>query len=309
MFKKNIICFILILFFFNSSFAQASFKNVFFSKKEIKDNHIDEIKDFTNLNTNTVRDTVYRLFKFNKGLIDTESVVSKAASVSDNYDYIKSSNNKLSFRFGNANEGIGNQQYFSRYKYLGEKLKLVIYGYNWPENNVPDEYETLTKYFYHPTGKINYKVVYDIDKEGLISNSLLNRLIQSPDSDKPPAFIKTLNSQEARRTYFLYSKNDLIGYFPRDENIEYANLSDTIYSDNKLNELKKIGLDKFRNKYFTEAVYKKVIDDSYLPIKNKELLVNGKPIKEFLSKIGKGDVKYIVFEISDNNFLFYKITD
>ncbi|MDB5153067.1 MAG: hypothetical protein JWR54_1818 [Mucilaginibacter sp.] len=54
---------------------------------------------------------------------------------------------------------------------------------------------------------------------------------------------------------------------------------------------------------------KKIIDDCYFPIKNKGLLVNGKQIKEFLSQIGKSDKKYIVFEIAENYFLFYKVID
>ena len=118
---------------------------------------------------------------------------------------------------------------------------------------------------------------------------------------------KLAYSEDTIITHYLYKENSLVGYYPAKQRQSLP--ADSIYSPAKLQELQKIGFDSFKKKYFTPEVYKKVIEDCYEPVKNSQLLINNKSITEFLNKIGKNGMKYIVFEITDNYFLFYKIID
>ncbi len=327
---KKIGCLNLVLLFlmlYMNGYGQVPFNALFLNKQAIKDNHIEEIKDFTPLEDGaTVTDSVYRLYIFNKGLIITEAHIYNTLEESVEqeirngcqYSYTGSSSNKLSEKEGDPDAGFGaHQSTFESYKYLNGKMTLAIGGIHyWTMQISGTNFSSLTKYFYYPDRKLKYEVEFEIDvnkeevpdSKELVSNSRLINFMRLPESVKRPALLTYLGAHENRRTYFLYNKNALIGLYPvKAESAITADKSDTIYSKEKVQELKKIGLDKFSDKYFKGDVYKKIIDDCYFPIKNKELLVNGKPIKEFLSQIGKSDKKYIVFEIAENYFLFYKV--
>jgi hypothetical protein len=141
----------------------------------------------------------------------------------------------------------------------------------------------ITKYFYYPDGKLQYsteRIFYDMYN----------------------------NNDSINTMYYLYKNNCLIGYYPAKTKSYYGlTVSDTIYNDDKLLEIKTIGFEKLSEKYLHGELLKKVIDDCYEPVKSEQLLINGKPIKEFLMSIGKSDAQYIILEVADNYFLYYKI--
>jgi hypothetical protein len=112
---------------------------------------------------------------------------------------------------------------------------------------------------------------------------------------------------EKKRKYFIYDKNDmLIAYYPAKEYGNYYDSLDTIYSYNMFNQIQANGFENFCY-YLHSEVLAKIIEDCYTPIKSEQLLINGKPIKEFLMSIGKSDAQYIILEVADNYFLYYKI--
>ena len=112
-------------------------------------------------------------------------------------------------------------------------------------------------------------------------------------------------------TYYIYKNNFLIGYYPakQDKFPPVTAGPDTIYTAEKNIEIKKIGFEKFKKKYFKKEVYNKIIEDCFEPVKTEQILINSESIKTFLSKIGSGNAKYLVLEITDNYFLFYKLID
>ena len=163
----------------------------------------------------------------------------------------------------------------------------------------------LVRYNYSNKGKLlsyialDIEYDYGIDCDGLEWGNI-------PKGDLYAYFYAF--KKEKNRKYFLYDKKEmLIAYFPAKEYSNYYNDLDLIYSYNMLNQIQAKGFGRFKEKYLQGEVLKKVIDDCYTQVENEQLLINGKPIKEFLADIGKADVRYIVFEVADNYFLFYKI--
>jgi len=182
--------------------------------------------------------------------------------------------------------GAGQMSHTREYKYVKNKLFSSVDIHSYTGMNDEGDYETdvdygcFRKYFYNLDGKLNY---FSTGYTG---------------------------GNDTSNIYYLYKNDTLIGYYPaKDKNFQGEwNKSDSIYYEKKIREAKTIGFEKFREKYLQGEVLEKVIDDCYVPIKNEQLLINGRPIKEFLSHIGKFDVQYIIFEVADNYFLFYKIT-
>ena len=110
--------------------------------------------------------------------------------------------------------------------------------------------------------------------------------------------------------YFIWEHNILIGYFPaKDENAITSMPADSIYHSKKLKELQKTGLLAFSKRYFSNEIYKKIIDDCYIQFHRKEIFVNGKPINLFLKAIHQEAAQKIIFEVADNYFLFCKLID
>ncbi|MDB5157702.1 MAG: hypothetical protein JWR50_2409 [Mucilaginibacter sp.] len=186
---------------------------------------------------------------------------------------------------GDIDLGGGTEQHVREYKLKNKKLvsSVQINSHYNEDYTVEQNYEYFYKYFYNSNGSINRYSIFNKDGK---------------------------RTTKTGSVYYLYNNSGLIGYFPaKNEASEKIDQSDTIYFQSKLNELKKIGMEKFKQKYFKGDIYKKVIADCYLPIKNEDLLINGKPVKYFLSKIKMSNVKYLVFEFLDNRFLFYKLID
>ena len=190
---------------------------------------------------------------------------------------------------GDIDLGGGTEQHVREYKFKNKKLVSSVQinshydTYKKGNYTVEQNYEDFYKYFYNSNGSINRYSISNKDGKRTV---------------------------ETGSIYYLYNKSELIGYFPaKNENSESTDQSDTIYSQPKLKELKKIGIEKFKQKYFKGETYKKVIADCYQPIKNEDLLINGRSIKYFLSKIKMSNVKYLVFEVLDNRFVFYKLVD
>ncbi|MDB5153068.1 MAG: hypothetical protein JWR54_1819 [Mucilaginibacter sp.] len=133
---------LLFLMLYMKGYGQVPFNALFLNKQAIKDNAIEEIKDFTLLEDGaTGTDSVYRLFIFNKGLIITEAHIDNALEESVEqeirdgcqYSYTGSSSNKLSEKEGDPDAGhSAHQRSFESYKYLNGKMALAIGGiYYW----------------------------------------------------------------------------------------------------------------------------------------------------------------------------------
>lgn len=314
----NFSIFLILLY---SNCCSQTLSNIYFiSKKKIQSNGVFEIKDLANYKL----DSTYSIFMFNRGILSKEVFVSnelygsKENSIRNGfiYTYEKTSDKNLIMKEGRGEAGPSNQNYFSNYKYLSKKLQLSIDGYSYSYPNETGDIAgssnltNIVKYYYLDQ-KLAYKVDYEIDiKEKSLSDLKLNTIMKSTESTKLSNLLTSINAEERKRTYFIYRDENLIGFYPaKNAGAMSDNMADSIYYQKKIEELRKIGFKSFRNKYFTKEVYKKILDDCYIPIKNNQLFVNGSPIKQFLSKMGKPDVKYIVFEIADNYFLFYKIID
>ena len=309
------ICLILLC---SNCFGQTLSNTYFVSKKDIQSNWIYEIKDLANYSL----DSTYLLFMFNNGVLSREVFVSnelygnRENSILNGfiYNYARNSDRNLMMKEGRGEAGPSRTDYFSRYKYLSKKLQLAIDGYSYSYPNETGDIAgssnitNLVKYYYL-NQKLAYKVEYEVDiKEKSLSDLKLNAIMKSSQSAKLSNLLTSINAKESQRTYFLYKDQNLIGYYPaKNDGAISDNTSDSIYYQNKIQELRKMGFENFKSKYFTKEVYEKIIDDCYVPIKNNQLLVNGKPVKQFLSKTRKIDFKYIVFEIADNCFIFYKI--
>lgn len=336
---KNIVLLIITSFFFvnfNSGYCQLPHNSFILNKKQARKNKITEIRDLTNINQNIIIDSsTYRLFIFEKGSVNIEAVVSnnvfgsyQGAIINGyHYSYTDSSYDTLIEKIGNADAGIGNQQYFTEYKYLNKHLELVIDGYHYTYRDDSNDLlgginlTDMTKYIYSLDGKLSHKINYEIDENGQIAlsysinsqikDSILKEcmIIHDTDSDLT---LSSLGAIEISRIYFLYDDDKLIGYYPAKDYRKVSlrlNTSDTIYNADKVTEIKKIKTKEFGKKYFTEKIFKSVLADCYMPVKNNELLINRRPVKEFLSGIGKGNTHYLILEIADNYFLFYKIID
>ncbi len=118
------------------------------------------------------------------------------------------------------------------------------------------------------------------------------------------------SSDGIQRRYYLYDKNEIVGYFPSEnKNRDELIPSMVLFDQKKLLQLNEVGIDAFKKKYFTKTIQDSIINNCYTPIVNSQFLINDKPVKEFLKKMGKVNTKYIVFEIADNYFLFYKLLD
>ena len=163
------------IFFVFKSQGQTNDDFLFLNKELLKKNLISEIKDLTNLNSNSIDDTItYRLFIFDKGIIKVEAIVSDlyedlehAIFYGYHYLYTDSSYSKILQKEGNGDAGMADQHYFSDYKYLNNKLKLIIDGsYYRPEDN--GDFVHLinsTKYFYNDNGTPAYKVFYGMGEK------------------------------------------------------------------------------------------------------------------------------------------------
>ena len=243
------------------------------------------------------RDTLNceRIFVFKNGKIvceicDDGSREKNDRMYRDDYNYESYDTDSIIIRFLHFEYGAGRTYYTREYKYVNNKLMssvdLASYTYmndeGYYETDV--DYDNLRKYFYNLDGKLSYCSIGYIEGNDTIFSSNI---------------------------YFLYSNDNLIGYYPakcKNFNGKW-NESDSIYYEKKIKEVKIIGFEKFKEKYLQNEVLEKVIDDCYVPIRSEQLLINGKPIKEFLSGTGNPDAQYIIFEVTDNYFLFYKITD
>ena len=314
--KYLILVLSLINILFSYCLAQKETSSFLIDRNCLKTNLVKEIKIYQDsLEANNNGEFV--LFRFDKGKLLLEAFNSELYSdieeaILNGYHYNYSSTGKLLSMEGKGESGPGGDQTtIAFYKYFNDNLKSVFKGYTYryrdSKNNLKSGTKLLqlSKSFYNTNNKIASIIDYDID----ISISNERDLIKLMD-DKEKRIGNLGKTKESSGTYFLYNENKLIGYFSSKEDFANKhNKADSIYYGNKMLELQKIGFDNFKKKYFTPEVYKKVIEDCYEPVKNNQLLINNKPIKTFLSKIGKADTKYIVFEIADNYFLFYKLLD
>ena len=265
----------------------------FIHLKNLKKTNISEIKQFYNIKDCKRNDSniCFYLLKFSNGLLQTEisfdvlkSDIKQAYLLAYKYHYRRGKNNKfnLYYREGDAYNGPSQQEHLVTYIYSKNILQCEIYregiltiGY---DSDTITTYTCTTNYFYESTNR-------------------LNRIVIKKGEDN---FV----------VYYVYNGNKLIGFYPAKEYDEIKKKEDSIYYQSKILEVEKIGFKNFSKKYFSNpVVYNKIIDDCYEPVKNEQLLINGKPIKTFLESIGKKDADHIIFEVADNYFLFYKIIE
>lgn len=209
---------------------------------------------------------------------------------------------------------LNEKVYTDEYYYFGDKLKTRT-------KDLGGGQEKHTINYQYKNGKMVSSVtthsLYYLDKDGYYTSvdTYEDFYKYSYDSENRLERRTMFNSEDSRTMidstkYYLYKENSLIGYYPAKNENEITNqAADSIYYTGKLIELNRIGLDSFSKKYFNESIYRKIVNDCYKHISNNEFLINGHPVKEFLIKIGKVDSQYIVLEVADNYFLFYKLTD
>jgi len=264
----------------------------FISKEDIRVMKIQEIKKL--YKNYCYRDSLdcYISFQFDEGKLTREisfdgfkGDIDDALDLAYVYLYKKDSFDELEFRIGDAYNGPSRQDHLITYYYEDGKLKYEQYK----QGILFEDFygrDTITTFW--------YEIIYNYHKNGKVNYYI-------PKSSKGMGL----------PIYYLYNvAGDLIGYFPaKNEEMDDLLQTDTIYYTNKIQELKEIGFEKFSKKYLHGEILKKVIEDCYVPIRNEQLLINGKSIKEFLANIGKTDVQYVIFEVADNYFLFYKIID
>lgn len=244
-------------------------------------------------------DSCGHIYTFYKGRLTEEFWYSNPEEKANNeslklvYNYKDSTGVYLQSRWGNLESGPAQQQYYINYQYRNKKLIYAITG-----SYFRDTYNDLwlSKYYYFPDGRLRYRAAFQLDEHGGVRKK------------KTQAGVDTV---ERSVTYYMYLDKQLIGYFPaKDYRIDDLEVSDSIYSGEKIAELKQIGIESFSKKYFNKKqVYNKVIDDCYTAVSNKQLLVNGKPVRQFLTTMRKREADHIVFEIADNYFIFFRITD
>ena len=109
---------------------------------------------------------------------------------------------------------------------------------------------------------------------------------------------------------FFYKNNHIVGFYPARQTIDspQAINADSIYNDTKIRAIAKMLSPRFKSPNFSNEVIKKMIEDSYSPIKADQVIIDGLDLKQFLkNKINRSEARYVVMEIADNYFLFYKL--
>lgn len=303
----------IVLLFAIKSNAQSIPDIFFISKSDIKNYQIKEIKEFGNseLDAND-----YKFYQFNnKGQLtlytDVGVFLSKenAMAGGDKYEY--NTTGKLIYYEGNGDLGNGHQSNFALYGYDTRQLMFKINGYeNSRSSNGGMEVTDLTTYNYSNDQKLNKIITYNIGKKHktLTMEDLSKFSLNTKNAGQLNQLLN-INKTATSRTYFFYDHNKVIGYYPVEKNNVDVNPVDTIYSRKKIDELTRLGFELFSKKYLNESVKRKVIEDCYKPIKSKDLIINNKSANIFLSHIDKKGIRYIVFEITDKNYLFYKLID
>jgi len=183
---------------------------------------------------------------------------------------------KKNFTFYNDSESViyDNEKYYYSYDYNVNKKIVESYLGSFNINN----------------GNIDcfFKIKYNYFR----NNSLLSQEEETDTDHEYPTIC------------YLYNKQwQLIGYYKSYKDIDKDSLCKEINDSVNF-----YGYQKFNNNINT-PFWNKIIEESYVKVKNKELLINGKPIKQFLTSIGKQNVNHIIFEITDNYYFFYNIID
>lgn len=276
-----------------NNFANAKIKKseVFVLTKEmIKKNKIKEIKLFYLDSTQTFIDTNrFSLFQFDNGNLTFEKNTTwfknpnieycKKKADSNAYHYLYRKN--LELRTGGGLKGGGQEQYSKTFTFKNRKLirSYDLYSKSTSLNGISEPIDVIISYrefYYKLNGKMDYYIDYN-EKD-----------------------------TEVSKVYSIYQNNLLIGYYPAKQTEISKVKGDTIYSDERQRELKKIGFKKFSEKYFKGEIKSKVIEDCYEYIKSKQLRINGISINDYLTNFKGKYAKYIIFEVSDNYYLFSK---
>jgi len=304
-------------------FGQINDDIVYIDKGDLKRFQISEIKDFSNSKSDSITgdSATYLLFQFHDGLL-----VASAAVSTNSYSTVEEAINNGDHYIYNVHqqlieveglEGPGaHQSNFESYQYVNGRLMLTISGIHyWSQNSTGTNYTGFTKYFYYSSRKLRSFVEYnnfETPMEKVSPRKLSQFMIrQKTDKEMVRQLVGTKNNIQERVIYCLYHKNRLIGLYPEKDLSQIIDTSkeDTIYSQQKIAELKKIGFTKFSEKYFNKKVWGKIVCDNYIHIKKNELLINNKPIKEFLLEHKIPNKKNVAIEIADNDFLYYNITN
>jgi len=317
--KKILIIGMLILkITFSLCYGQQDNNVLYLNSNFLKKYKIVEIKVFAKKSQDPITDSTFSIFYFQNGLLTKQALFSpeiynNIREAIDNANIYTYSKGKLLVINGIDGPGA-HQGPFELYKYFDNNLSFTFEGEeHWSNVESGKEIQTITKWVYWPDKRINYSVEYNFDLNGEDEN-FLNKMLpefkRATDSDQPSSFLKRLNINEIERIYFIYDNHKrLIGKFPVKASGDSTTIS-TIHSSKKLRELKRNGFEYFKRKNLGNAlVWAKVIDDSYQNIRSSEFLLDGLTLKQFLSKIGHPNMKYVIFEPVENNFLFYKLLD
>jgi len=284
----------------DTSFHLSDTDFLFITKQQIANYRLNEIKNIlapcTGSDSSNKACRYYIRYIFSNGRLSSEISFddyktnnTDAENLSYKYYYkLTKSKILLRVRSGDAYNGDSHEDHLLLYKYYGNKLMSEIYieGVSpmfkertaSPLQNHITHIDT-TFFFYNKNGILDYQ-----KNIGNGSNVVLKYYIHNPHGR-------------------------VIGYFPAKDAAELKiDSSDNIYSYESLVKIQRTGFSKFASN-LPMGVYNKIINDCYANVKNNDLLVNGAPIKTFLKKIGAREKKYIVFEIAENYFIFFKLID
>jgi len=258
---------------------------------EVKQYAVDSIKIIAQKNE-CFRDSLdcFELLRFNKGLLKSEiyfddnaKTITQAVGCGYEYEW---KDKKLSFRYGKGTVG-------SCYDIEKEVMKYVYNRQGKLVRNVDDLFTNSP----------------DVDA-GIVSN-ISDSSVTTYTYDPKGRILYTQKEGELQTAY-LYVDDNMVGYYPAKDYRklpENGILSDTIYSEKYIKEFRTLGFEAFSKQYFTRDVYKNLLIDCYRPIKNNELLINGKPIQNFLAINRKSAAQFIILEVADNSFMYFRLID
>jgi hypothetical protein len=115
---------------------------------------------------------------------------------------------------------------------------------------------------------------------------------------------------DENKKFYIYNDSMLVGYYPPEikENTLLQN-NDTLYYKKFIDTVSLIGFNNFKNRFLTTSTFRNLIDECYTPILSSNLLINDIPIKKFINKNGFTVSRYLIIEVLENYFLFYKFID
>jgi hypothetical protein len=279
---KEILLVYISLLSFNLRATDNHFENIIFSKNDIKRYKIESIVDSV-FNNIYFEGLINFLYNENINSLTFHNIYFKDGRFLDENAYVKNCMMDFDAKLLIYGEGrnLTEKVYLDK-KYKNTKLVQIDCGL--PVLGLESGFSEEDSSYQIPSFEPLCNIFFNYST----NNKLLSQ--------------ETINCEKQPNIYYLYNTQwELIGYY------KTYNVNDSIAKGIK-DDFTSQGYQKFNDKINT-PFWSKIVENSYYPVKNNQLFVNKKPIKDFLASIGKRDYKYIIFEITDNYYFFYKLID